>query len=248
MACGHNCDLHPRTTGHPRNSLCLEHALSLARNYTYCHVVPGFILMEKPGAWQGNNFFFLTHMRLGQLCNWKYGQSTLGKDRVWPLLFFLCQCQTAAVKVIIANCNSLLEVSGISVCFKHSVSWGAISSKQNWCGCSDKKDVKGWALWVSEYSSYNFVGWKMPGDWKHLQRAEEESPPGNGAVGCCIGRGMASRHLCWWCWEVTRGKYQRRTRYQKQRQKKPWEENLQKRSIIEYLQNNDNTLVILMLR
>lgn len=114
---GHNYDLHPRTTGHPRNSLCLERAVSSARNCTYRHVVPGFILMEKPGAWQGNEFIFLTHMRLGQLCNWKCGQSTLGKDKVCPLLFFFRQCQIAAVKGINADCISFLELLGISVGF-----------------------------------------------------------------------------------------------------------------------------------
>lgn len=50
--CVHVMNLHPRTTGHPRNSLCLEHALPLARTRAYRHVVPGFILMEKPGAWE----------------------------------------------------------------------------------------------------------------------------------------------------------------------------------------------------
>lgn len=64
-------NLHPRTTGHPRNSLCTEHAVSSARTRVYCHVVPHFVLMEKPGAWQGNAFIFLTHMRLGRLWNWK---------------------------------------------------------------------------------------------------------------------------------------------------------------------------------
>lgn len=45
-----------------------------ARTCTYRHVVPGFILMDKPGVWQGNAFIFLTHMRLGLVWNWNQSE------------------------------------------------------------------------------------------------------------------------------------------------------------------------------
>lgn len=53
------------------------------------------------------------------------------------------------------------------------------------------KDVKGRAVGVPEYSNYDFVGWKMPWDWEHLQWAGEESPAGNAGElwECCAGTG-----------------------------------------------------------
>ena len=53
------------------------------------------------------------------------------------------------------------------------------------------KTVKGWAVWVPEYSNYDFVGWKMPWDWEYPQWAEQESPAGNAGElwECCTGTG-----------------------------------------------------------
>lgn len=52
-------NLHPGMTGHPRNSLCLEHAALSARTGAYRPVAPEFILMEQPGVYQGDVFIFL---------------------------------------------------------------------------------------------------------------------------------------------------------------------------------------------
>lgn len=76
--------------------------MSSVRARAYCHVVSSFNLMEKSGAWQGNAFTFLTHMRLGQLWNWKLevvgvysiskADQETGERQSLPHAFFFRQC------------------------------------------------------------------------------------------------------------------------------------------------------------